>query len=341
MSLVSLLDTIGIERTRDTGGNEVAAWCPRHEQLTGQRERRPDHWSINRHTGLHHCFSCEYSGSLTSLIMDMTGIGPWEAKQLIRQHEVEVEASDRDIVDTERLARAMSIVLNGDLRRSYSTFTNPPERALERRRISLEVCERYGVRWDDDEGCWILPICHPRGTLWGSQKKYPDRVENYPTGVRKGLTLFGYHLLKPGLLTVLVESPLDVLVLAQHGYPAVSSFGAQHSHEQLRLIRTRSPRLLVAYDNDDQGKAATYELLRDQRITFDAVSVLNYDGCAYAKDPGEIRTRAETKSAIETAVPTQDWRRGYRPPRSEADDDYDLRIWHAVSQPIRFQRPWS
>jgi DNA primase len=53
-----LLEHIGVEdlQPRDT---EIGGRCPAHEKRTGERESRPDHFFVNRSTGLFHCFSCE------------------------------------------------------------------------------------------------------------------------------------------------------------------------------------------------------------------------------------------------------------------------------------------
>jgi DNA primase len=298
MSLVSLLAAL-LEDVRDTGGKEVYARCPMHEQRTGQREHRPDHWSINRTTGLHTCHSCHYSGSLPGLIMDMTGLDRWSALQLIRQHEVETDRGHA--VDVAEVVSALKVTKT--LEADYVTFSDPPPRALERRRIDLDACAYFGVRWDED--CWILPIRHSRGALWGWQAKFADHVENYPPGVRTSLTLFGLHLLKPGSLAVLVESPLDVLVVHRHGYQGVAAFGTSVSQQQLHLLRERTDRLCVALDNDRAGRDGTYRLLCDRVVHFSDLSVLSYRH-SRAKDPGDM-SGDELDLALAMAVPATKW----------------------------------
>jgi hypothetical protein len=92
VSLVSLMMALSLEDIRDRGGTEISGRCPFHEQRTGEREHRPDHWSINRTTGLHQCWSCGYSGSLVRLVIDTTGMGLWDAQRFIHDHDVETES---------------------------------------------------------------------------------------------------------------------------------------------------------------------------------------------------------------------------------------------------------
>jgi hypothetical protein len=193
------------------------------------------------------------------------------------------------------------------LERDYAAFGDPPEQALGRRRIDLEVCRYFGVRWEPGKplGTWILPIRSPKRSLWGWQRKKGKNVTNHPTGVHTGLTLFGLDRFKEGSLAVLVESPLDVLVLHRHGYHALSSFGAGIGAEQLRLIRQRADRLMVAFDNDIEGRLASHRLLCDQRVRFTQTWVMNYRYTT-AKDPGEMASD-ELEVALEIAIPATTW----------------------------------
>ena len=53
-----------------------------HEQRTGKPDRHPS-WSINQYTYSHFCFSCGYKGTLTSLIIDVTGEAPEDLEKTL------------------------------------------------------------------------------------------------------------------------------------------------------------------------------------------------------------------------------------------------------------------
>src|SRR5215831_7994820 len=133
-----LLEHLGLEDIRPLG-NEIQARCPMHEERTGQRERRPDHWSINRISGAHHCFSCEYSGSLVRLIMDTAGVGVWDAHQLLRKFDVELG----EIEEAPWEPQVMAAVAG-----RLEDFGLPPVRSLERRKLSTRSVQRFRIRWD-------------------------------------------------------------------------------------------------------------------------------------------------------------------------------------------------
>jgi len=289
-----LLEHIGIEDIRSLG-DEVQARCPLHEKRTGERERRPDHWSINRRSGAHHCFSCEYSGSLTRLIMDVTKMGIWEAHRLIRTYEVDLS----DIAEAPWEPPVGAVVKS-----RLSDFGPPPPRAVERRRLTAESVDRYQIRWDYEESAWIIPILSPTGENWGWQAKAPDEVRNHPPGLKKGRTLFGFHLLVSSRV-VLVESSLDVVYLDGLDVPAVAAFGCDVNDYQMHLLIERCDSLVVALDNDKAGVRATRRLLQDKWHHRIPLSVFNYAGMK-GKDPGEL-TPPEVLKGVSTAVLASFW----------------------------------
>jgi len=199
--LEDLLDYLHIDDIRPLGV-EVQARCPMHEKRTGSRESKPDNWSINRNTGRHHCFSCGYSGSLPKLVIDVGKVGLWDAHRLIREHDVFLEWEQNEEWQPPLPASMVE--------EQMEQFGPPPERALVRRHITRDAADRFGLRFDFEEGAWVIPITGPGGDLWGWQFKAVDYVRNRPPGVKKSRTLFGLHAVETSSV-ILVESPLDAV----------------------------------------------------------------------------------------------------------------------------------
>jgi len=290
-----LLEAIGVEDIRPIG-EEVQARCPRHEERTGQRENRPDHWSVNRVSGAHHCFSCEYSGSLVRLVMDLTGMGLWDAHQALRKYDVEL--GEIEEAPWEPPVTAL-------LERTLEDFSPPPARALMRRHLSLESATRYRLRWDPDDDAWVIPIFSPTGENWGWQTKSHDRVLNYPPGIKRGRTLFGITVLRSTSWAVLVESPLDAVYLDSLDIPALAAFGCNVTDHQMRLILERIDNLILALDNDRPGRAEVRRLIDAKWHHRVPMQIFNY-GSAVGKDPGEMAP-AEVSRGIEQAVLASFW----------------------------------
>jgi DNA primase len=145
-----------------------------------------------------------------------------------------------------------------------SAFSSVPLEAAKSRGLSIVDCEVYGIKWDDRNNNWIIPIRDPiSNKLLGWQEKGYDRryFKNVPSGVKKAVTLFGYHQYKRGDMIV-VESPLDVVRLASLGITGgVATYGAIVSHAQFNMIRG-ADRIIFAMDNDEAGKTSSKSLLR-------------------------------------------------------------------------------
>jgi DNA primase len=275
-----LLDHIGVEDLRP-GDSEIGGRCPKHEERTGERERRPDHFFVNRTTGLFHCFSCEYAGALIALIMDLTKVGLWEAHKLMRDFDVELGVTEEE----QTWVPPFSSV---DVEDQLLEFGPPPERAIAKRHLTDIAVTRFGLRWDYEESAWILPIYGPTGDLWGWQAKTAEWVRNRPPGIRKSLTLFGIQVPQPdGMPLILVESPLDAVYLDGLGYAAIASFGAAVSDTQMRLIIERTDDLILALDNDRVGRNETLRLLEERWHHRMSIEVFNYWNTK-KKDPGEM-----------------------------------------------------
>ena len=73
IDLRDTLDAAGVQGLRETK-KEIVGRCPGHVARTGKEDHRPS-WSVNKATYLHFCFSCGYKGTLTQLLVDLTGCG--------------------------------------------------------------------------------------------------------------------------------------------------------------------------------------------------------------------------------------------------------------------------
>lgn len=255
-------------------------------------------FALEDHILTGNCFSCGYRGSVYSLIVDLRGVTFEEAKTLTirpdirttvaRIPEAYIKPHKAEPISESRLGR----------------FTIPPRWARNRRKVSKEACELYGVRWDLQSDQWIIPIREPyTNNLMGWQEKAETtRVfRNFPTGVKKSRTLFGYDVF-PGGLMVVVESPLDAVRLHSEGITgAVASYGARISRAQIHLM-SAADEVVFALDNpfvDDAGKKASIELLTETKGVLKAVRFFDYSDVD-AKDPGDM-THDEIERGIQRA----------------------------------------
>ena len=247
-------------------GDEILALCPGHKEMTGKEDHNPSWW-INADTGAHICFSCGFKGSLFSLIAyvqgfkDANGLLDYaDAKDwlYLSFENISLGALD-DEEEEEPVFKEVADL--GESR--LALFTLPPAHALKARGLTVEAAEQYELLWDPKYSNWITVIRDPHSNkLLGRQEKGFSRryFNNYPQGVEKSTTLFGFHNYSGGRMIV-VESPLDVVRLASIGIPGgVSTYGSMISNTQVNLIREADD-IVFALDNDESGFNASKKML--------------------------------------------------------------------------------
>ena len=247
-------------------GSEILALCPGHKEMTGKEDNHPSWW-INAETGAHICFSCGFKGSIWSLIASVQGLKDAngfldyaDAKDWLYLSFDNISIGSPDEEESEE-SIFKEVTELGESR--LALFTLPPASALKARGFTQEAAQKYGLMWDPKYSNWITPIRNPYSNkLLGWQEKgYKRRYfNNYPQGVEKSTTLFGFKQYTGGRMIV-VESPLDVVRLEAVGITGgVSTYGSIISNTQVGLIR-EADEIVFALDNDESGFNSSKKML--------------------------------------------------------------------------------
>ena len=119
-----------------------------------------------------------------------------------------------------------------------------------------------------------------------SKPKYINSPENIVYS--KGRHLFGLNVAKKGDLKkiIIVEGYMDAISLHQRGITnAVASLGTAMTEQQGRLLRKSSEQVVIGYDSDGAGQAATMRGLDILQSMGCDLRILQIEG---AKDPDEF-----------------------------------------------------
>jgi hypothetical protein len=261
-------------------GSEAQLICPVHEARTGKADHKPSFY-FNIDSGLCFCFSCGYRANHAILWRDMKGedleideVVPEEEQiQMLRAKFLKIEP---------RSFTLPTVMAEADLQ----SFEWPLVEMRITRGISAESIEALEIHASGS--AWILPIRHiTTGVLMGIQIKDGQFVRNAPTGVKKGLSLFGLNVdreFDPDQPVVVMESPLDVAVCHTFGVQGVATYGSNITTEQLQAI-ARFPEVVLAMDNDTAGRTATAEL--EKFLTSRVVPYRTVEWPTGMKDPGD------------------------------------------------------
>jgi DNA primase len=138
--------------------------------------------------------------------------------------------------------------------------------------VELQRAGLVGRRGQDYfQGRLLFPLADARGRVVGFQARKlreddPLRAKyvNSPEGelFRKGDLLYGLHLARNAIAkggqAVVVEGNTDVIALRQAGFePVVASMGTALTERQLRELGRLGQKLVLCFDGDAAGEAAT------------------------------------------------------------------------------------
>lgn len=279
------LESIGIETA---GGNDrdIRGYCPVHHLVKGRPDSHPS-WYINTSTGAWLCFSCGQRGSLRYLV-ELLGHDPTTVENI--DAEIMLAKTKRwsknEEEESEPEKPKVFVSEYGFNKNPY-----PPKLMRARRDFRKEQAQQYNVRWSNEGKCFLIPVYEfgPMGQLLGWQEKSKGYFNNVPEGMEKSKSLFGYGALYNTKRVVLVESPLDVLRMARHGITCgLATYGAYVAQSQIDALGDaglRVKEVVLAFDNDEAGQAATDHCARMLR-GFD-VKYCRYPSKSLGKDPGE------------------------------------------------------
>ncbi|MGL5380814.1 DNA primase [Clostridium sp.] len=183
----------------------------------------------------------------------------------------------------------------------------------------VSISEKTGNKYDRFRNRVIFPVFDYRGKVIGfggrvlddSKPKYLNSPETLV--FQKGTNLYGLNFAVKSKIQeryfIIVEGYMDLITLHQYGITnVVASLGTALTSNQARLLKRYAEKVIISYDADVAGQAATVrglEILRD--AGFD-VRVLNIP---QGKDPDEF-VRSNGREAfiklINTAQPLIDYR---------------------------------
>jgi len=299
----SMLDKLGVEYV-GVRGNEIQGYCPAHLERTGKQDRNPS-WFINADTGAHICFSCQFRGSLYSLVAALKNFynvdGSYnydDVKTWVQDGGGLIQAFEKAVTKSDKIFEELVYISESSL----AAFVEPPDYALKSRGLTNAAANKYQILWNKVYNNWVIPIRDPKThELLGWQEKgYSGRFfKNYPAGMKKSLALFGYDKYAGGDMIV-VESPLDVVRLESIGISGgVATFGSMISDTQLFLIRN-ADRIVFAMDSDQAGETSSMKLLEmTKRLKFESW-FFNY-AHTDMKDVGGM-SKVEVTAGIDTAI---------------------------------------
>ena len=282
MNYYDIVDDIDIDEFEQAIGFEPMG----QNDLGEDHGRCPDPWglhkhgdttgkfSINRYKKVYNCFVCG-GGTLLSLAKAINDCDEEQATAWLKQFVSKAYQSDTDFID--EIDRTLTTKFSIDetvLPYCNDNVLIPWEEQnhfwFEERGISESVRNKYRLGVNDNtvrtlgndefrsESIVLPHFWHGRLVGWqnrwmGDRPKWVPKYTN-TNDFPKRTTLFGFdHVVNESRPVVIVESVPTVLYLASLNIPAIATFGATVSKEQLQLMRGFQQGIVLAQDNDEAG----------------------------------------------------------------------------------------
>lgn len=288
-------DNVGIARTAVGGkGEEHICDCP----FCGKRMKL----YVNAETGLFICYSCEESGALPHLIMELEGVSYRHAIDRITraagaQLSLSVEAmrkkrrrrqerKEARAVKRRRIRAREREVLPPEYRPIWNAERGTQLRVAyleETRGFSTATSRRFrlGVCMEGDyAGRVVFPVIEHGRIVTFQARAMGDWEPKYmnPGDVEKGEYVYGLDLVAGDPEPIVVEGPTDVVSCFQKGIRMCAPLGKTMTRRQLRKLRDGgAKRLCVLLDG-----SATKEAMKVAAVAIEVMEV------RVAHLPGEL-----------------------------------------------------
>lgn len=269
-------DALGLEVMKTLGDEDICRCpLPSHDGY----DANPS-FSLNRSKLIYNCFACGVGGTIIDLVARVRDVDYDEAYQFCRSYDDGGDGPHRvtfgerlaEIFAREHETEAVPSPLPRFSKSILKDWVSDYSGYFESRGISRESQDKYVLGYDEHHtrGDYIGPaaiIPHFfKNDLVGYQERWiddnrPKTIPKYTNSKNfpKKETLFGFDFVVDGNRdepVVVVESALTAIYLDQIGFPAVATFGAQVTDEQIYLLRSFSWGVILSFDNDAAGAAA-------------------------------------------------------------------------------------
>ena len=251
MDVLRIIEALGVDVTK-AGAKEIKAGCPVH----GGED---PNFGINAETGMWMCHSHCGGGNIVQLVARVKDIKIAAAKDWLKDLGV---PSGLRVGAGSQLKKARGRVAAKDTpkRRPCPPYDNTvvPTWVLDRG-FTTEILKQYQCGLSRFYGALVIPVLQSHALIYRFNPGKPGPKYKYTEGFKSHSTLFGLGSVTLGLdgSLIIVEGPLDVLWLRQHGYGnslAIMGGGTLGMAQRRIILDDLKPKKVIfAYDSDEAG----------------------------------------------------------------------------------------
>ena len=286
-NLAEILDTLGIDIVSQTA-QDFIAYCPFHSN------RDSPALNISKdHPYAWRCWnpSCGRSGSILGLVEECGKMGPLQSARFLAGFQpqgLNIESIlKKKILGYDKPETELNEEILANCKVDYE---NPGElQYLLNRGFTIETLRHFEIGYSRKKQRITIPVRDENGKLVGiSGRALHDWQSNKyreNDGFKKGKYLFNLNNAKRYGEVIVVEGPLDAMMVHQAGYPGVvATLGSSFSEPKVKLLQNHAASIIIFTDNDEAGR----KLGREVDIACRNKTVHWAKYLTEKKDPGEM-----------------------------------------------------
>lgn len=296
-------------------GNNIMVKCPFHK---GGQERRPS-MGIRIDTGIYHCFTCDVSGDLPTLIAKCLGLGEKRDANGEVVVPAKIELGFKWLLDKFNLAvqgERPNIPLDFDReKKTYTNFISPEEiqeyktwwhpYMEDERKITDRVSNYLDIGYDNAVGAVVFPIYDIKGNCVYLKRRpissYNEvRYVNVKDVPKKHLMFGAWQIHRDKNLRAkepiiqlaeehgvfVVEGEIDVCSYFTLGRLSCCIGGRILFEQQARVLsRMGIKKIVLSLDNDEEGMKET-KRIKEQYSSLFRLYYVKYP--SWAKDANDL-----------------------------------------------------
>jgi DNA primase len=285
--LIEILEDLGI-KIYSSNGTNISCFCPFHDN------KDTPSFSISKIEENHPflCFNpdCGRKGALVTLVMFLKRLGKNDAERYIGYEELKGQIKFPE-KKGKRSYDILSESLLADFDNSPSALINMAERGFQ-----MDTLRTFKV--GRMNGFIMIPVYDENNRLVGFVRRVINPIgkrKYYDKGLPKGKILFNLNRAKDYNEVILVEGPIDAMMVHQAGYPnVVAVMSGNITPIQTDLLQKYFKRAIIFFDNDAGGKG----LCRQVEEKCRNMLLYEVDYPVDVKDPCDLK-ESNIKIAVE------------------------------------------
>lgn len=257
-------------------GDNILVTCPSH---AGGREAKPaGNIYIGEDTGVAYgyfrCFVCDCQGPFYHFVAECFDSSDQYAKDWLCKTFGTLVFEKLDIGDDIKLPQRKVVtkkISDAPLKemQSYCPY-------LAQRKISKDICELFGVKYDPKFRQVVFPVYDARDNLVMLAKRSIDsKIFYLDKDVEKPVYCLNYIIKNNITKAIITEGPFDCLTAYEYGAPAIATLGKLSEQQVAQINKSCLTTIYTMFDNDDAGREFTEYLKQrlDKRILVEEVKL--------------------------------------------------------------------